>query len=132
MKLLLLSLLLVGCATDLPTYQPETNDEYIEQLIAQTDSQIKAETSRTYAYAGVALVLAGVAMLAFTPKITSGLIITASGAGLMAFPFILNSEWFDWIAGGFILFVAVDGAIFIYKFFNNKNCSDNTNDSSKG
>jgi hypothetical protein len=132
MKLLLLSLLLVGCATDLPTYQPETNDEYIEQLIAQTDSQIKAETSRTYAYAGVALVLAGVAMLAFTPKITSGLIVTASGAGLMAFPFILNSEWFDWIAGGFLLFVAVDGAIFIYKFFNNKNHSDNTNDTSKG
>ena len=132
MRLLLLSLLLVGCATELPTYQPENNDEYIEQLQAQTDSQIKAETSRTYAYAGVALVLAGVATLAFTPKITSGLIVTASGAGLMAFPFILNSEWFDWIAGGFLLFVAVDGAIFIYKFFNNKNHSDNTNDTNKG
>jgi hypothetical protein len=115
MRLLLLSLLLVGCATELPVYQPENNDEYIEQLIAQTDSQIKAETSRTYAYAGVALLVAGVAMLAFTPKITSGLIITASGAGLMAFPFILNSEWFNWIAGGFILFLAVDLVIFISK-----------------
>jgi hypothetical protein len=126
MKLLLLCLLLVGCATDLPTYQPENNDEYIEQLIAQTDSQIKAETSRTYAYAGVALVLAGVAMLAFTPKITSGLIVTASGAGLMAFPFILNSEWFDWVAGIFVSFILIDGLIFLCKFQINKNKSDSS------
>lgn len=115
MRLLLLSLLLVGCATDLPVYQPETNDEYIEQLRAQTDQQIKAETSRTYAYAGIALLVAGVAMLAFTEKYLSGVIVSGSGAIIMTFPFVLNSEYFDWIAGGFILFIAIDGIIFISK-----------------
>lgn len=113
MRLLLLSLLLVGCATELPVYQPETNDEYIEQLIAQTDQQIKAETSRTYAYAGIALLVAGVATLAFTGKYISGLIISLAGVIIMTFPFVLNSEYFDWIAGGFLLFVAVDIIIFI-------------------
>jgi hypothetical protein len=122
-KYITLCLFMVAC-TSVPSYEPENNDEYIEQLIAQTDSQIKAETSRTYAYAGVALVLAGVAMLAFTPKIASGLIITASGIGLMAFPFILNSEWFDWIAGIFVSFVLIDGLIFLYKFQINKNKSN--------
>lgn len=124
MRLLLLSLLLAGCATELPVYQPETNDEYIEQLIAQTDQQIKAETSRTYAYAGVALLVAGVATLAFTGKYVSGLIISLAGGIIMTFPFVLNSEYFDWIAGGFILFVAIDGLIFLYKFKINKNKSD--------
>ena len=124
MRLLLLTLLLVGCSTELPVYQPENNDEYIEQLQAQVDSQIKAETSRTYSYAGIALLVAGVGLLAFTPKITSGLIITASGAGLMSFPFILNSEWFDWLAGFFIGFILIDGLIFLYKFQINKKNSD--------
>jgi hypothetical protein len=116
---------MVACTT-VPSYEPENNEEYIDQLIAQTDQQIKAETSRTYAYAGVALLVAGVAMLAFTPKTTSALIITASGAGLMAFPFILNSEWFDWVAGIFVSFVLIDGLIFLFKFQINKNKSDNS------
>jgi len=131
MRLLLLSLMLAGCATELPTYQPENNDEYIEQLQAQVDGQIKAETSRTYAYAGVALVVAGVAMLAFTPKITSGLIITASGAGLMAFPFILNSEWFDWIAGIFVSFTLIDVLIFVYKFQVSKNKNNSSTENTE-
>jgi len=116
---------MVACTT-VPSYEPENNEEYIDQLIAQTDQQIKAETSRTYAYAGVALLVAGVAMLAFTPKTTSALIITASGAGLMAFPFILNSEWFDWVAGIFVSFILIDGLIFLFKFQINKNKSDNS------
>ena len=123
-RLFLLSVILAGCVTDAPVYQPESNDEYIEQLIAQTDQQIKAETSRTYAYAGIALLVAGVATLAFTGKYVSGLIISIAGGIIMTFPFVLNSEYFDWIAGGFLLFVAVDGLIFLYKFQVNKNKSD--------
>lgn len=106
---------MVSC-TSMPSYEPETNDEYIEQLEAITDQQIKAETSRTYSYAGIAMLVSGVAMVAFSGKYMSGLIVSLAGTIIMTFPFIFNSEWFDWVVGIFIAFVLIYGFYFLYKF----------------
>lgn len=115
MRLFLICLLLAGCATELPTYQPENNDEYIEQLRAITDQQIKAETLKTYSWSGLVMLVSGVALVAFTTRYTSGFIIAISGALLMSFPFILNSEWFDWVFGIAVGICLLDGIYILYR-----------------
>jgi hypothetical protein len=117
MRYLILALCLVGCATaELPTYQPANNDEYIEQLQAQSDQEIKADTLKVYTYAGIAIFMAGVATLSFTPRIRSGLFLMLGGSLAMASPFILNSEWFSWIFGVAITLALLDGLWILYKF----------------
>lgn len=106
---------MVAC-TSMPSYEPETNDEYIEQLEAQSDQEIKAETLRTYTYAGIAMLVAGVSMIAFTSRYKSGLIFAVTGAIVMAFPFIFNSKWFDWVFGISIALILLDGLWFLFRF----------------
>ncbi|CAB5178928.1 hypothetical protein UFOVP157_54 [uncultured Caudovirales phage] len=114
---ILLSFFLAGCvASKMPTYQPADNDEYIEQLEAQTDQEIKADTLRIYTYAGIGLFTAGVAMLAFTPKIKSALVIILGGGLAMGSPFIFNSDWFAWIFGTALAFALLDGLYILYRF----------------
>lgn len=117
MKYLLLVLCLVGCATaELPTYQPANNDEYIEQLEAQSDQEIKAETLKVYTYAGIAVFMAGVATLSFTPRIRSGALLMLGGSLAMASPFILNSDWFGWVFGVALTLALLDGLWLLYRF----------------
>lgn len=117
LRLVLLSLLLVGCVTaSAPVYQPADNEEYIEQLEAQTDQEIKADTLRIYTYAGIGLFTAGVAMLAFTPKVKSALVIMLGGGLAMGSPFIFNSKWFEWIFGTALAFILLDGLYILYRF----------------
>ena len=123
-KYITLCLLMVAC-TNMPSYEPENNEEYIEQLEAITDQEIKVETSRTYAYTGIALVIAGVALGAFAGRYKSALVTGVVGVVLMTFPFVFNSEYFDWIAGIFISFLIIYGLVFLYKFQINKNKSNN-------
>lgn len=114
---ILLSFFLAGCvATKMPTYQPADNDEYIEQLEAQTDQEIKADTLQVYTYVGVGLFTAGVAMLAFTPKVKSALVIMLGGGLAMGSPFIFNSDWFAWIFGTALAFALLDGLYVLYRF----------------
>lgn len=113
MKYLLLCLLLVGCATaSVPSYIPADNDEYIEQLEAQSDQQIKADTLSLYSYAGIGMFVAGVALLSFTPRIRSAALLMAGGALAMASPFILNSAWFQWLLGT-ASWLAVAGGLYV-------------------
>lgn len=112
-----LALLLTGCVTShTPVYQPADNDEYIEQLEAQTDAEIKADTLQIYTYAGIGLFTAGVALIAFTPKMKSGLIMMGGGGLAMGSPFILNSKWFDWIFGIGSALIVLDGLYFLWRF----------------
>ena len=114
---ILLSFLLAGCvASKMPTYQPADNDEYIEQLEAQSDQEIKADTLQVYTYVGVGLFTAGVAMLAFTPKVKSALVIMLGGGLAMGSPFIFNSEWFAWIFGTALALALLDGLYLLYRF----------------
>jgi hypothetical protein len=114
---ILLSFFLAGCvASKMPVYQPADNDEYIEQLEAQTDQEIKADTLQVYTYVGVGLFTAGVAMLAFTPKVKSSLIIMLGGGLAMGSPFIFNSDWFGWVFGTALVIALLDGLFILYRF----------------
>jgi hypothetical protein len=114
---ILLSFLLIGCTTThLPAYQPADNEEYIEQLEVQSDQEIKSNTLQVYTYAGIGLFTAGVAMLAFTPKVKSALVLMVGGGLAMGSPFIFNSEWFAWIFGTALAFALLDGLWLLYTF----------------
>ena len=116
-QLLILSLLLVGCVTaNTPVYEPANNDEYIQQMEAQSDQEIKGNTIQVYTYAGIGLFTAGVAMLAFTPKTKSALVIMLGGGLAMSSPFIFNSKWFEWIFGTALAFILLDGLYILYRF----------------
>ena len=114
---ILLTFFLIGCTTaKVPVYEPADNDEYIEQLEAQSDQEIKADTLQVYTYVGVGLFTAGVAMLAFTPKVKSALVIMLGGGLAMGSPFIFNSEWFAWIFGTALALALLDGLWILYRF----------------
>jgi hypothetical protein len=114
--LYLLSFLLLGCANvNTPRYEPANNEEYIEQYEAQSDQEIKANTLQVYTYAGVALFTAGVAMIAFTPRIKSGLIMLLGGLLAMGSPFIFNTEWFAWVFGVALAIALLDGLYVLFR-----------------
>jgi len=107
--------ILVGCATNqVPTYQAENIDEYIEQYQAQSNQSIISNTLHTYSFAGIGMFVAGVGVLAFTSRIKSGMYMIAGGGALMSAVWIFNSEWFDWIVGGLALIVAIDASYILY------------------
>lgn len=107
-KLFLLSLLLVGCETAKPSYEPQNNDEYLEQLETFSDQKIKADTLQVYTYVGAALFAAGVLLVALTPKFKSGVIIALGGLLAMGTPFVFNSEWFSWVFGIAVVFALLN------------------------
>ena len=134
MKLLYLltTLLIVGCATNqIPTYEAENIDEYIQQLEAQSNVVIASNTLSMYSWAGLGLFVAGVGTLAWTSKIKSGLYMIAGGSLLMSAVWIFNSEWFDWIVGGIALVIALDVSYIIYikskNYLSGKNAGQNQN-----
>lgn len=89
-----------GCSTtELPTYQPENIDEYLEQLDAISSNSIKATSLNLYSYVGMALFVAGIGTLAWTSKIKSGAYMLAGGVALMASVWLFDSPWFDWVVG---------------------------------
>jgi hypothetical protein len=123
----LLALLLTGCATKhTPVYEPANNDEYIEQVEAESNAEIKSNTLQTYTYAGIGLFTAGVALVAFTPKMKSGVIMMGGGGLAMGSPFIFNSEWFDWVFGIATAIIVIDGLYFLWRFSTNYFKQDKT------
>jgi len=110
-------ILLAGCATErVKPYEATNNDEYIEQMEAETDAEIKSDTLKIYTFVGAGLFVAGVAMVALTPKLKSGVTMIAGGAVAMGSPFILNSVWFDWVFGLAFAFILLDGMYFGVRF----------------
>jgi len=116
MKYIFLLFILTACANvNTPSYDPINNDEYIEQLEAQNDQKIKADTLQVYAYLGAALFASGVAMLAFTPRVRSGLIMLLGGLVAMGTPFVFNSPWWNWSIGLFVFIVFADGLYLLFR-----------------
>jgi hypothetical protein len=98
-----------GCSTtELPTYQPENIDEYVEQLEAISSNSIKETSLNLYSYVGMALFVAGVGTLAWTSKIKSGAYMLAGGVALMSSVWLFDSPWFDWIVGISAGILAID------------------------
>ena len=110
------SLLLIACkSNDLPQYQPENIDEYIDQLDAVTSNSIKETTLNLYSYVGIALFVSGIGTLAWTSRFKSGLYMLAGGAVLMASVWVFHSPWFNWVVGAVFGFIATDIIYIIYK-----------------
>ena len=132
MKYLSIIFLLVACNT-IPEYKPANNKEYIQQMEARSDQNIKTHTLQVYTYVGVSLFITGVAMIAFTSKLRSGVIMMLGGGIAMCSPFIFDSKWFDWVFGVSISFVLIDLLWFIFKMTKeviaNKTSSDNKSNS---
>ena len=80
-------------------------DKRIEEL-TQEVVRVKQEASNNvWTLAGVACALLGAVSIVFAgPKV--GLPLLACGAAIGAFPFVIESEYFPWIAGGFLLVCA--------------------------
>ena len=76
-------------------------DKRIADLTAEVDQGKKD----IWTMAGVACALLGAVSMVFAgPKV--GLPLLACGAAIGAFPFVIESEYFAWIAGGFLLVCA--------------------------
>lgn len=76
-------------------------DKRIEELTAEIEQGKKD----IWTMAGVACALLGAVSMVFAgPKV--GLPLLACGAAIGAFPFVVESEYFPWIAGGFLLVCA--------------------------
>ena len=80
-------------------------DKRIEDLTAEVQRVKQEASANLWTMAGVACALLGAVSMVFAgPKV--GLPLLACGAAIGAFPFVIESEYFAWIAGGFLLVCA--------------------------
>ena len=88
-------------------------DARIAELQAEV-VRVKQEASRNiWSLAGVGIAIVGALATAFaSPK--AGIPLLACGAAIGAFPFVIESEFFPWIAGGFLLICAALGVWVIW------------------
>ena len=88
-------------------------DKRIEEL-TQEVVRVKQEASNNiWTMAGVGCALLGAVSMVFAgPKV--GLPLLACGAAIGAFPFVVESEWFPWVAGAFAVALAGIGVWVAY------------------
>ena len=80
-------------------------DKRIEDLTAEVVRVKREASANLWTMAGVGCALLGAVSMVFAgPKV--GLPLLACGAAIGAFPFVVESEYFPWIAGGFLLVCA--------------------------
>jgi len=117
-NLLLTSLILLSACTpvEIKPYEAKNNHEYIEQIKAVSNNEIKSDTLKVYSYIGAGLFVAGIGLIALTPKLKSGLVFVAGGSVAMFVPFILNSAWFDWLLGIAFAIIFIDGLYFLIRY----------------
>ena len=117
-NLLLTSLILLSACTpvEIKPYEPKSNDEYIEQIEALSNNEIKSESLKFYSFVGAGLFIAGVGLIALTPKLNAGLVFTAGGGVAMFIPIILNSPWFDWLVGIAFTLTFLYGLYFLIRY----------------
>ena len=86
----------------------ELKDARIVELTKEIDRVKKDAAANLWTMAGVAVAVIGAVATAFaSPKV--GVSLLACGAAIGAFPFVIESEYFTWIAGGFLLVCAALG-----------------------
>lgn len=80
-------------------------DKRIEELTQEVVRVKKDASNNVWTMAGVGCALLGAVSMVFAgPKV--GLPLLACGAAIGAFPFVIESAYFPWIAGGFLLVCA--------------------------
>ena len=81
----------------------QLKDARIKELTAEVERVKREASANLWTMAGVGCALIGAVATAFVgPKV--GLPLLACGAAIGAFPFVIDSPWFPWVAG---LFAAV-------------------------
>jgi hypothetical protein len=91
---------LVELAKEIDRVRKEAADEIVKVR--------KEAAANLWTMAGVAVAVLGAVATAFaSPKV--GVSLLACGAAIGAFPFVIESEYFTWIAGGFLLVCAALG-----------------------
>jgi hypothetical protein len=81
----------------------QLKDARIAELTAEVERVKKDAAANLWTMAGVGCCLLGAVMCAFG-SLKSGASLLACGAAIGAFPFLIDSPWFPWVAG---LFAAV-------------------------
>jgi hypothetical protein len=81
----------------------QLKDTRIKELTAEVERVKKDAAANLWTMAGVGCCLLGAVMCAFG-SLKSGASLLACGAAIGAFPFLIDSPWFPWVAG---LFAAV-------------------------
>lgn len=83
----------------------QLKDARIAELTAELERVKKDKDAQWWTMAGVAVVVAGAFASALaSPKVGVPLLICGGAIG--AFPYVVDSPWFDWIAGGFAIILA--------------------------
>ena len=83
----------------------QLKDARIAELTAELERVKKDKDAQWWTMAGVAVAVAGAFASALaSPKVGVPLLICGGAIG--AFPYVVDSPWFDWIAGGFAIILA--------------------------
>lgn len=101
-----------GCLPSTSDYKDEIGDEINNFISENQNHQIEKETS-LYTYVGVGLFVIGALTFAFAIK-SSGAYLMLAGGMAGSVPYILTSDYFDYIAGGTLLAFAILIIHFIY------------------
>jgi len=119
-------LLLSGCLSS-----PEPTsvfDDYefddISSVVQENLAVAKTSQTSLYTYAGVGLFVLGSVSMAFFNR-SAGIQLMLAGVVAGSVPFVVASEYFNWIAGGSML--AVAGIGIWHLWFKVKHAEDSTN-----
>jgi len=83
----------------------QLKDARIAELTAEVERVKQEASANLWTMAGVGIAVVGAVTTAFLgPKI--GLPLLACGAAIGAFPFLIDSPWFPWVAGAFAVVMA--------------------------
>lgn len=91
----------------------DLKDARIVELTKSVEQAKKDAAANLWTMAGIAVAVLGAAAMVFTgPRI--GAILLASGAAIGAFPFVVESEYFSYIAGGTLALAAGLGIYWLW------------------
>ena len=105
--LLLLSVLLLTACKSADVVITNEQEAYSYQV--QAHQELKAQAISNFNWFGMGLFATGLGMLAFTSKKIEALVFVAGGGLLMSSLWVLDSEWFPWIAGTAVAIAFADG-----------------------
>ena len=105
----------------------EQKDFEIQEAHARADKEFKQKVLWQFSTAGLGLFVAGVLCTAFTPFKRSGAIVMGGGALAMASLWIFDSQWFAWIVGASLAFVATGLLLVFVKTLKNRNKDNSIN-----
>lgn len=103
MRLLILSLLLLGCQSDSAPPLPSSEDFEVWRQVFEEErvADTKDKTIWMYSAGSFALFAIGLGIIAFSPlRRLSGLVFVVGGAVGMASVWVFEADWFPWVAGG--------------------------------